>query len=95
MFVKKLITCYRSALAIRIDLSRDSPKGDAGRKLRAEVDKKIEKMQEPPPGKNVKALPVPDVGPRARRAGKRFAFLLFKGDANSDSGSVDSVKNLQ
>ena len=39
--------------------------------MRADIDQKIEKLQEPPPSKNTKALPVPDEGPKKRRGGKR------------------------
>ncbi|KAJ3091894.1 U4/U6-U5 snRNP complex subunit prp31 [Quaeritorhiza haematococci] len=65
------LVAAKCALASRIDAARESPDGGMGRQLREEIDKKIEKMQEPPPGKSVKALPVPDEGPKKRRAGKR------------------------
>lgn len=45
--------------------------GEAGQKFRNEIDQKIEKLQEPPPTKVIKALPVPDEGPKKRRGGKR------------------------
>ena len=51
--------------------------GSVGRKLLEEVEKKIEKMQEPPPGKTVKALPIPDDGPKKRRGGKRYNIYLI------------------
>lgn len=46
-------------------------KGEAGQKFRNDIDQKIEKLQEPPPTKVIKALPVPDEGPKKRRGGKR------------------------
>lgn len=39
--------------------------------MREDIDQKLEKLQEPPPTKNIKALPVPDEGPKKRRGGKR------------------------
>ncbi|KAI8988163.1 hypothetical protein BDF20DRAFT_854223 [Mycotypha africana] len=70
---KKLvkIVSAKAALAARIDASHQSPDGSAGRKMRDEIDAKIEKLQEAPSLKVVKALPVPDEGPKKRRAGKR------------------------
>ncbi|EIE89973.1 hypothetical protein G6F46_002197 [Rhizopus delemar] len=65
------IVSAKAALAARIDATHQSPHGDAGRKMREEIDNKIEKLQEPPPSKVVKALPVPDEGPKKRRGGKR------------------------
>lgn len=41
--------------------------------MREEVEEKIEKWQEPPKGKEKKALPVPDEAPRKKRGGKRYA----------------------
>ncbi|KAI8092794.1 uncharacterized protein BX664DRAFT_294098 [Halteromyces radiatus] len=61
----------KAALAGRIDQSRASTSGELGRKMREDIDQKLEKLQEPPPSKNVKALPVPDEGPKKRRGGKR------------------------
>jgi U4/U6 small nuclear ribonucleoprotein PRP31 len=39
--------------------------------LREAIDQKLEKLQEPPPSKNIKALPIPDEGPKKKRGGKR------------------------
>lgn len=44
--------------------------------MREEVEEKIEKWQEPPKGKEKKALPVPDEAPRKKRGGKRYAALM-------------------
>jgi len=65
------LVAAKVTLAARIDRSREAMDGSVGRKLLEEVEKKIEKMQEPPPGKTVKALPIPDDGPKKRRGGKR------------------------
>ncbi|KAI8087909.1 uncharacterized protein B0P05DRAFT_530620 [Gilbertella persicaria] len=70
---KKLvkIVAAKAALAARIDASHRSPHGLDGQKMREEIDSKIEKLQEAPALKVVKALPVPDEGPKKRRGGKR------------------------
>ena len=61
----------RCALIARIDAARACPDGSQGRAVREDVDHKIEKLQEPPPGQSVKALPVPAEGPKKRRGGRR------------------------
>ncbi|KAI7856277.1 hypothetical protein BDC45DRAFT_64265 [Circinella umbellata] len=65
------IIAAKCVLAARIDVMNTSPSGEAGQKMRVDIDQKIEKLQEPPPSKNTKALPVPDEGPKKRRGGKR------------------------
>lgn len=65
------IVSAKAALAARIDASQHSPRGEEGQKMRDEIDAKIEKLQEAPSLKVVKALPVPDEGPKKRRGGKR------------------------
>ena len=42
-----------------------------GQEFRDEIEKKIEKLQEPPPVKATKALPAPIEAPRKRRGGRR------------------------
>jgi U4/U6 small nuclear ribonucleoprotein PRP31 len=44
--------------------------------MRDDIMKKLEKVQEPPPGKSVKALPVPMDGQKKRRGGKRLDHKL-------------------
>ena len=61
-------------LAARIDSFHESLNGDAGQNLLEELEKKFEKWQEPPPVKEVKALPRPDDAPRQKRGGK----LIFE-----------------
>ncbi|KAI8992510.1 hypothetical protein BDB01DRAFT_778683 [Pilobolus umbonatus] len=65
------IVAAKAVLAARIDANHQAPHGEQGRRMREEVDSKIEKLQEAPPSKVVKALPVPDEGPKKRRGGKR------------------------
>lgn len=43
-----------------------------GKNLREKLDKYIEKLAEPPPAKVIKALPIPNDGPKKRRGGKRY-----------------------
>ncbi|TPX37228.1 hypothetical protein SmJEL517_g00854 [Synchytrium microbalum] len=61
----------KCALIARIDCARACPDGSQGKTMREEVDRKIERLQEPPPGKHTKALPVPAEGPKKRRGGRR------------------------
>lgn len=46
--------------------------GSYGEELRGKVEKHLERLAEPPPSKVVKALPIPDDGPKKRRGGKRY-----------------------
>mmetsp|Transcript_76715 Transcript_76715/g.153946 ORF Transcript_76715/g.153946 Transcript_76715/m.153946 type:complete len:499 (+) Transcript_76715:79-1575(+) len=59
------------ALAARIDMHQSNTTGDAGRKMRGEVDAKIAKWQEPEQARTKKALPAPDDRPSKKRGGKR------------------------
>ncbi|KAG5457631.1 MAG: hypothetical protein BJ554DRAFT_2299, partial [Olpidium bornovanus] len=65
------LVAAKCALAARVDRSHDSPGAEIGRKLREEIEQKLEKWQEPPPSKGIKALPVPDEAPKKRRGGRR------------------------
>lgn len=58
-------------LAARVDSFKQNPDGSVGREFRAEILKRLEKLQEPPPAKKLKALPAPDDTPRKRRGGRR------------------------
>ena len=44
--------------------------------LKDEIQKKLDKMQEPPPVKQVKPLPKPDDAPRKKRGGRRYVRRL-------------------
>lgn len=61
----------RCALAARIDAYQSDSQGATGRAYFTELDGKITKWQEAPPGKKVKALPAPVMDRKSRRAGKR------------------------
>ncbi|KAK4684547.1 U4/U6 small nuclear ribonucleoprotein PRP31, partial [Tremellales sp. Uapishka_1] len=59
------------ALAARIDAGKGSRDGSYGRKVMAELQKRIEKMAEPPPNKITKALPIPQETNKKKRGGKQ------------------------
>lgn len=63
------------ALLARMDAYGQDPTGSGGEKMREEMQKKIEKWQEPPPAKINKPLPVPDQEPKKRRGGRRLRKL--------------------
>ena len=67
----------RVALAARCDLARSQLDGSTGIKLHAQIKRKIDKLQEPPPLKAKKALPAPDDKPKKRRGGKRCVAPLL------------------
>ncbi|KAI8618914.1 hypothetical protein BC830DRAFT_1060949 [Chytriomyces sp. MP71] len=62
----------KCCLAARIDRARETLDGNAGRIWRDDIMKKLEKAQEPPKGKSIKALPIPSEGSKKRRGGKRL-----------------------
>mmetsp|Transcript_27402 Transcript_27402/g.94818 ORF Transcript_27402/g.94818 Transcript_27402/m.94818 type:complete len:544 (-) Transcript_27402:38-1669(-) len=66
------VTSAKVALAVRLDRIGQATDGSAGERWRDEIAEKIEKWQEPPPGKKKRPLPIPDEGPKKRRGGKRF-----------------------
>ncbi|KAL4420982.1 hypothetical protein ABPG77_001301 [Micractinium sp. CCAP 211/92] len=62
----------KCTLLARVDAYGQDPSGTAGRNMKDEMMKKIEKWQEPPPAKTAKVLPVPDAEVKKRRGGKRY-----------------------
>eukprot|EP00798_Chlamydomonas_sp_ICE-L_P000438 gene438-1836_t len=62
----------KCALLARVDAFGQDPSGRAGRDMRDEITRKIEKWQEPPPAKTVKPLKAPDAEQKKRRGGKRL-----------------------
>ncbi|KAJ3275667.1 U4/U6 small nuclear ribonucleoprotein Prp31 [Terramyces sp. JEL0728] len=60
----------KCALSARIDMGREYEDGSMGRSYREEVQKKINLLVEPPPAKNIKALPLP-IEYKKKRGGKR------------------------
>ncbi|KAL4703445.1 hypothetical protein ACJJTC_010765 [Scirpophaga incertulas] len=76
-------------LAARVDACHDSTDGHIGRQLHEEIEKKLDKLQEPPPVKFVKPLPKPIEQSRKKRGGKRvrkmkerYAMTEFRKNAN-------------
>ncbi|TXT13628.1 hypothetical protein VHUM_00995 [Vanrija humicola] len=69
------VVSAKVSLAARIDAGKSSRDGAYGRKLLAELQKKIDKMSEPPPNKMIKALPIPQETARKKRGGKRARAL--------------------
>ncbi|XP_059050094.1 U4/U6 small nuclear ribonucleoprotein Prp31 [Achroia grisella] len=76
-------------LAARVDASHSSIDGHIGRTLREGIEKKLDKLQEPPPVKFVKPLPKPIEQSRKKRGGKRvrkmkerYAMTEFRKNAN-------------
>ena len=59
------------SLAARIDAAKGARDGSQGRRLLGDLQKRIEKMAEPPPNKITKALPIPQETNRKKRGGKR------------------------
>lgn len=68
----------RCALAARVDEFQQDTAGGVGRGFYDEIDGKIAKWQEAPPGKKVKALPAPVMDRKSRRAGKRVRKMKEK-----------------
>jgi len=72
------LVSLKCTLAARVDSFHDSKSGEVGKKLRSEIEKKIEKWQEPPPAKLPKPLPAPDDKPRKKRGGRRMRKMKEK-----------------
>lgn len=76
-------------LAARVDACHESTDGRIGQMFREEIEKKLDKLQEPPPVKFVKPLPKPIDPGRKKRGGKRvrkmkerYAITEFRKHAN-------------
>ncbi len=63
------------AKAVRIDCAKTCPDGSAGNKLRQDMLERFDKIQEPPPPKLNKPLPIPDDKPKKKRGGKKYRKL--------------------
>eukprot|EP00112_Aurelia_sp_Birch-Aquarium-sp1_P018748 Seg4521.3 transcript_id=Seg4521.3/GoldUCD/mRNA.D3Y31 product="U4/U6 small nuclear ribonucleoprotein Prp31" protein_id=Seg4521.3/GoldUCD/D3Y31 len=68
----------KCCLAARIDSFHESLDATLGRKFLEEIEKKLDKMQEPPPVKEAKALPRPDDPVRQKRGGRRVRKMKEK-----------------
>ena len=58
-------------LAARVDSFNQDDGNRAGESLKADIEAKLEKLQEPPPVKQIKPLPAPIDAPRKKRGGRR------------------------
>lgn len=63
------IVSAKALLAARVDAGGSDRYGIYGAKLLQELTKKLEKLQEPPPSKMIKALPVPKEGGNKKHRG--------------------------
>lgn len=61
----------KCALAARVDSCHESVDGRIGDQFRTDIEGKLDKLQEPPPVKQVKALPAPIDQARKKRGGRR------------------------
>ncbi|XP_030753221.1 U4/U6 small nuclear ribonucleoprotein Prp31 [Sitophilus oryzae] len=83
------LVATKCTLAARVDASHESSDGRIGRMLRDEIERKLDKLQEPPPVKFIKPLPKPIDQPKKKRGGKRvrkmkerYALTEFRKHAN-------------
>uniref|UniRef100_A0A1B6BWS1 U4/U6 small nuclear ribonucleoprotein Prp31 n=1 Tax=Clastoptera arizonana TaxID=38151 RepID=A0A1B6BWS1_9HEMI len=65
------LVATKCILAARVDASHDYSDGSIGHSLREDIEKKFDKLTEPPPVKFVKPLPKPIDPGRKKRGGKR------------------------
>lgn len=79
----------KAVLAARIDACHESIHGEIGLKFKEDIERKLDKLQEPPPVKFVKPLPKPIDGSKKKRGGKRvrkmkerYALTEFRKQAN-------------
>ncbi|TFK76071.1 Nop domain-containing protein [Pluteus cervinus] len=99
----------KSVLAARMDLERQRRDGAYGEGLRDKIEKHIDRLAAPPPSKVVKALPIPNDGPKKRRGGRRarkakeaysqtelrkLQNRMAFGEAEEEVGAFDESKGL-
>lgn len=99
----------KAVLAARMDLERQCRDGTYGEGLRDKIEKHIDRLAAPPPSKVVKALPIPNDGPKKRRGGKRarkakeaYAQTELRklqnrmsfGEAEQEVGAFDQTKGM-
>uniref|UniRef100_A0A182YRZ2 U4/U6 small nuclear ribonucleoprotein Prp31 n=1 Tax=Anopheles stephensi TaxID=30069 RepID=A0A182YRZ2_ANOST len=83
------LVAAKCTLAARVDASHESHLGEIGQRFREDIEKKLDKLQEPPPVKFIKPLPKPIEGGKKKRGGKRvrkmkerYAITEFRKQAN-------------
>ena len=70
MKAARLVSC-KVTLAARVDSFHESAQGQQGKALLSDIERRLEKLQEPPPVKAVKALAPPIDSGRKKRGGRR------------------------
>lgn len=65
------IVSAKLVLAARVDRIHSSPDGSTGQDLKQACLERLDKLQEPPPNKGQRALPIPDDKPARKRGGRR------------------------
>ena len=65
------LVAAKCTLAARVDAFHESSDCRIGDTLKGEIEQKLEKLQEPPPVKQIKPLPAPIDAPRKKRGGRR------------------------
>lgn len=65
------LVANKCTIAARIDACHAATDGSQGKLLREKIERALDKLQEPPPVKQVKPLAPPIDGPRKKRGGKR------------------------
>uniref|UniRef100_A0A182JDF3 U4/U6 small nuclear ribonucleoprotein Prp31 n=1 Tax=Anopheles atroparvus TaxID=41427 RepID=A0A182JDF3_ANOAO len=91
------LVAAKCTLAARVDASHESHLGEIGQRFREDIEKKLDKLQEPPPVKFIKPLPKPIEGGKKKRGGKRvrrmkerYAMTEFRKQANRmNFGDID------
>ncbi|GIY59477.1 hypothetical protein CEXT_635111 [Caerostris extrusa] len=83
------LVAAKCALAARVDGFHESIDGETGHSFREDIERKLDKLQEPPPVKQVKPLPAPIDQPHKKRGGRRvrkmkerYAITEFRKQAN-------------
>lgn len=61
----------KCSIAARVDSFHSSPLGQVGAGLRDDIERKIDKWQEPPPARKEKPLPLPEAKKMKHRAGRK------------------------
>jgi U4/U6 small nuclear ribonucleoprotein PRP31 len=65
----------KCTLMARVDAFGQDPTGETGKKMYKEIERKIEKWQEPPPARTEKPLQAPGMIQKKRRGGKRMRAI--------------------
>ncbi|TDL29616.1 Nop domain-containing protein [Rickenella mellea] len=99
----------KCVLAARMDLERRRRDGGYGEELRDKIDRHIDRLSAPLPSKVIKALPIPNDGPKKRRGGRRarkakeaYAQTELRklqnrmafGEAEEEVGAFDQTKGM-